>query len=276
MLCFVLFWLIQFPMALIHPRKLQPLFILKGVTLPIVAIGMTGWCIHKAGDQASAVLREAPRLSGVAHFFAVATALNSCMSTWSTLSVNISDMSRYSKKPSSAALQVVFIPVLWTVCAAFGTISASCTTVIPIYEGKAIFQPFDIIENGGWLASPGGRAAAFFCSAAWAIGNMTTVRHIPLDPILRSPRSARTIRRNRSETSFLFLSLPSPLPPHSLHSLSNVMVADSSFVHLSRTSPQTRSVPPTISQLSSQSGSTFAEAKSLLFYLRSDLFPGKY
>lgn len=46
---------------------------------------------------------------------------------------------------------------------------------IPIYQGKAIFQPFDIIENGGWLASPGGRAAAFFCSAAWAIGNMTTV-----------------------------------------------------------------------------------------------------
>ncbi|GAA5831919.1 hypothetical protein JCM3766R1_000156 [Sporobolomyces carnicolor] len=174
MLCFGLFWIFQFPLCFIHPRKLKPLFILKGVTLPIVAIAMTAWCVHKAGDQKSAVLREAPRLSGTAHFFAVATAMNSCMSTWSTLSVNISDMSRYSKKPSSAALQIAIIPSLWTLCAILGSISANMTTVIPIYEGKAIFQPFDIIENGGWLDSHGGRAAAFFCSAAWAIGNMTT------------------------------------------------------------------------------------------------------
>lgn len=49
---------------------------------------------------------------------------------------------------------------------------SSMTTVIPIYAGKSIYQPFDIIENGGWLDTSGGRAAAFFCSMAWAIGNM--------------------------------------------------------------------------------------------------------
>ncbi|GAA5869693.1 hypothetical protein JCM16303_000550 [Sporobolomyces ruberrimus] len=174
MLCFGLFWIFQFPLCFIHPRKLKPLFILKGATLPIVAIAMTAWCVHKAGDQASAVLREAPRLSGLNHWFAIMTAMNSCMSTWSTLSVNISDMSRYSRKPSSAALQLAIIPTLWSLCALLGSISANMTTVIPIYEGKSIFQPFDIIENGGWLDSRGGRAAAFFCSAAWAIGNMTT------------------------------------------------------------------------------------------------------
>ncbi|GAA5965440.1 hypothetical protein JCM3765_002382 [Sporobolomyces pararoseus] len=174
MLCFGLFWILQFPLCFIHPRKLKPLFILKGVTLPIVAIGMTAWCVAKAGDQSAAVLRETSKLSRVDHFFAIATALNSCMSTWSTLSVNISDMSRYSKSPGSAAFQVIFIPSLWSLCAILGSISANMTTVIPIYQGKAIFQPFDIIENGGWLATPGGRAAAFFCSAAWLIGNMTT------------------------------------------------------------------------------------------------------
>ncbi|GAA5936318.1 uncharacterized protein JCM15063_002779 [Sporobolomyces koalae] len=174
MLCFFLFWLFQFPLCFIHPRKLRPLFILKGITLPIVAIAMTGWCIAKAGDQRSAVLREAPRLSGVNHWFAVMTAINSCMSTWSTLSLNISDMSRYSRKPSSAALQVAIIPSLWALCAILGSISANMATVIPAYDGKQTFQPFDLIENGGWLDSHGGRAAAFFCSAAWAIGNMTT------------------------------------------------------------------------------------------------------
>lgn len=93
-LCFFLFWLFQFPLCLIHPRKLRPLFILKGVTLPVVAVGMTIWCIVKAGDQASAVLRESPRLSGLEHWFAVMTAINSCMSTWSTLSLNVSQMPR--------------------------------------------------------------------------------------------------------------------------------------------------------------------------------------
>jgi NCS1 family nucleobase:cation symporter-1 len=48
------------------------------------------------------------------------------------------------------------------------------TTVIPRYEGVQTFQPFDLIENGGWLGNKGGRAAAFFCSAAWALGNATT------------------------------------------------------------------------------------------------------
>ncbi|GAA6010248.1 hypothetical protein JCM11491_005409 [Sporobolomyces phaffii] len=174
MLCFGLFWIIQFPLAFIHPRKLQPLFLLKGVTLPLVAIAMTIWACVKAGDQASAVLREAPRLSGLTHWFAVMTAINSACSTWSTLAVNISDMSRYSRKPSSALLQVAIIPTLWTLCAILGSVTANMTTVIPIYAGKAIFQPFDIIENGGWLDSRGGRAAAFFASAAWAMGNMTT------------------------------------------------------------------------------------------------------
>ncbi|GAA6058609.1 hypothetical protein JCM10212_004020 [Sporobolomyces blumeae] len=174
MLCFFLFWLFQFPLCLIHPRKLKPLFLLKAVTLPIVAIGMLGWTIHQAGDQATSVLHASPKLSGRAHWFAVMTAINSCMSTWSTLAINISDMSRYSRKESSATLQMATIPALWTITAIFGSIAANMCTVIPRYDGAQVFQPFDIIEQGGWLDNHGGRAAAFFCSAAWAIGNMTT------------------------------------------------------------------------------------------------------
>ncbi|KAK4705506.1 hypothetical protein P7C70_g701, partial [Phenoliferia sp. Uapishka_3] len=38
--------------------------------------------------------------------------------------------------------------------------------------GEVLWQPFDIIDK--WEGSHGGRAAAFFCSAAWALGNMGT------------------------------------------------------------------------------------------------------
>ncbi|GAA5860811.1 hypothetical protein JCM1840_001976 [Sporobolomyces johnsonii] len=174
MLCFFLFWLLQFPLCLIHPRKLRPIFLLKAVTLPIVAIAMMGWTIHKAGDQASVVMRESSKLSGLDAWYAFMTAVTACMGTWSTMACNIGDFSRYSRKESSAILQIAIVPLMWTICALFGSIAANMTTVIPIFAGAQVFQPFDIIDQGGWLGNKGGRAAAFFCSAAWAIGNMTT------------------------------------------------------------------------------------------------------
>ncbi|GAA5952121.1 hypothetical protein JCM10213_006491 [Rhodosporidiobolus nylandii] len=174
MLCFFLFWLFQFPFCLIHPRKLRPIFLVKAVTLPIVGVAMMGWTIHQAGDRASEVMRESSNLSGLDKWYAFMTAVTACMGTWSTMACNIGDFSRYSRTPTAAWMQMLFVPMLWTVCALFGSVAANMTSVIPIYEGKQIFQPFDIIANGGWLDNRGGRAAAFFCSAAWALGNMTT------------------------------------------------------------------------------------------------------
>ncbi|GAA5892391.1 hypothetical protein JCM6882_003658 [Rhodosporidiobolus microsporus] len=162
MLCFFLFWLFQFPLCLIHPRKLKPIFLLKAISLPIVAIGMMGWTIHMAGDRASEVMRESPKLTGAAHYLAFGGAITACMGTWSTMACNIGDFSRYTRTPTAAWMQMLFVPGLWTICALFGAVAANMTT------------PFDIIENGGWLGNKGGRAAAFFCSAAWALGNATT------------------------------------------------------------------------------------------------------
>ncbi|GAA5853777.1 hypothetical protein JCM8547_007445 [Rhodosporidiobolus lusitaniae] len=174
MLCFFLFWLFQFPFTLLHPRRLRPLFLIKAISLPIVAVGMMGWTIHQAGDRASEVMRESPKIHGLDAWYAFMTAVTACMGTWSTMACNIGDFSRYCRTPQAAWMQMLFVPMLWTICALFGSIAANMTTVIPRYEGAQIFQPFDLIDQGGWLGNKGGRAAAFFCSAAWALGNMTT------------------------------------------------------------------------------------------------------
>lgn len=116
------------------------------------------------------------------------TAVTSCMSTWTTLACNvrptssppililtvyvlsqIGDFSRYSKKESSAFLQILFVPLLWGACSLFGAIASNCTFAI---YGEILWQPFDIIAK--WEGSSGARAAAFFCALAWAIGNLTT------------------------------------------------------------------------------------------------------
>lgn len=64
----VLQWLFQFPLILIHPRRLRTIFLMKAVTLPIVAIGMMGWTIHQAGDRASEVMRTPSTLKGLNGF----------------------------------------------------------------------------------------------------------------------------------------------------------------------------------------------------------------
>jgi len=104
---------------------------------------------------------------------------------------------------------------MWTICALFGAVAANMTTVIPRYEGVATFQPFDLIENGGWLGSKGGRAAAFFCSAAWALGNMTTnitaklvlfLAHSPArTPLPRPPPLRKASRQARPRLRTLAL-----------------------------------------------------------------------
>jgi len=137
----------------------------------------------------------------------IARAARTARTLTSSLPLQIGDFSRYSRKETAAWLQMLFVPAMWTICALFGAVAANMTTVIPRYEGVATFQPFDLIENGGWLGSKGGRAAAFFCSAAWALGNMTTnitaklvlfLAHSPARTPLPRPPPLRKASRQRA------------------------------------------------------------------------------
>lgn len=170
MLCFFIFWLIQFPFCLIHPKDLRLLFLAKALLVPATALGMMIWCIVTAGDGASGALLQSSQLSGLQGYFAFFTAVTSAMGTWSTMSLNIGDFSRYSKRESSALLQMAFVPLLFTATAVFGAVSASCTAVI--YPGEILWQPFEIISK--WQGNPGGRVAAFVCAGVWAFGNIGT------------------------------------------------------------------------------------------------------
>ncbi|KAK4055053.1 hypothetical protein OIO90_003394 [Microbotryomycetes sp. JL221] len=73
--------------------------------------------------------------------------------------------------PTAAWVQVAAVPLLWTTTSLLGAITSNMALAI---YGEVLFQPFDIIDK--WLIEPssGGRAAAFFCSLAWALGNATT------------------------------------------------------------------------------------------------------
>ncbi|KAM0746563.1 uridine permease-like protein Fui1 [Meredithblackwellia eburnea MCA 4105] len=164
-LSFFLFWLIQFPFCLVNPRNLRPIFLAKGIILPIVAIGTMGWSIHKAGDRAGAALVAKSSLNGAAGFLAFMTAVTAQTGQWATMACNIADFSRYSQKPSSAAAQIIIVPIMWTITAAFGGIATQC---LKEAYGEVFFTPFQVIEL--WQGSHSGRFFAFVCSAAWVLG----------------------------------------------------------------------------------------------------------
>ena len=153
----------------IHPSRLRPLFLAKGIILPIVAIGTMAWAIHEAGDQASEVLTAKSSVTGVQGYLAFGGAVTACMGTWSTMACNIGDFSRYSKKPASAATQLLLVPMLWVITSLFGAIASNCTLAV---YGEILWQPFDLIDK--WQGTHVGRFFAFVCAFAWCIGNIGT------------------------------------------------------------------------------------------------------
>ena len=88
MLGFFLFWLLQFPFVFIHPSKLQWVFNIKAVLVPVVALGTLIWAIHSAGPRAgealSTVTNRAP--GGSKRFIAFMTSVTAFQGTWATLS----------------------------------------------------------------------------------------------------------------------------------------------------------------------------------------------
>lgn len=199
MISFFIFWLVQFPLLLIPTHKLQYMFWVKTVVMPPIAIAMVSptdrWPRETAKDsggvgfgQSRRLWRllqptlQSPRLrTGMAlgvlprkpltHHFSKYHAdieQTSVTGGYSTLAVNISDFSRFSKSPRAQIWQLPVIPFFKTIIALFGIISASAAQQI---WGKPYWTPLEIIAT--WQDTPGGRAAAFFCALAWLIAQVS-------------------------------------------------------------------------------------------------------
>jgi NCS1 family nucleobase:cation symporter-1 len=87
---------------------------------------------------------------------------------YSTLAVNISDFSRFSKDLHAHYWQMPTIPLLKTLTALMGIISASAAQQI---WGTPYWTPIQIMDK--WQGTPGGRAAVFFSAAVWLLSQVS-------------------------------------------------------------------------------------------------------
>lgn len=169
MISYLLFWIIQLPLLLIHPTRLRWIFVAKLISAPVAAIATMGWCIRRAGSGGDIFALQAT-VDRSQYAWLWLSCMSSVTGSWSTLAVNIPDFTRYARSARGQWIQLPFIPIIFTACGVLGIITTSATKV---FVGEYLWNPLDIISL--WLDhGPGGRCAAFFAALAWYVAQVGT------------------------------------------------------------------------------------------------------
>ncbi|CAD6587251.1 MAG: hypothetical protein TREMPRED_004705 [Tremellales sp. Tagirdzhanova-0007] len=164
LIAYFVFWIFQFPLVLIHPRKMRWLFFIKSVIAVIAACAMLGWAVHTAGGGGPVFTKHA-KLRGSEKSWAWIAGINIAISGKTTLAINMPDLTRYAHKPSDSYWQMLFIPLVYFTFSFIGIVIASAGQAI---YGTLYWDPTMIIAL--WT----NRAAAFFCAFAFGLATLGT------------------------------------------------------------------------------------------------------
>jgi len=90
MICYFLYWLIQFPFMFISPQKIRWLFLAKAAIVPPTWLALLIWAFVKVPPN-SGLLAQKAEISGSELSWAWFGAVNSALGSYATLGVNIPD-----------------------------------------------------------------------------------------------------------------------------------------------------------------------------------------
>ncbi|KAF8517332.1 cytosine-purine permease [Gautieria morchelliformis] len=164
MLSYFLFWIIQLPFLLLRPHKLRYLFLAKAIIAPSCGLAMMIWAFVKTGG--GPIFSQQGTLHGSARSWAWLSCMNAVIGNYATLAVNIPDFTRYARRPSDTYIQIVAIPIMFTIVGFFGIVVTSAGAVL--YGGQLYWDPLRLIDN--WTNRP----ATFFAAFSFALATMGT------------------------------------------------------------------------------------------------------
>ncbi|KAI0649150.1 NCS1 nucleoside transporter family [Trametes meyenii] len=164
MMCYFLYWLIQFPLMLVSPQKIRWLFMVKAFVVPPAWLAMLIWAFVKV-PSSEGLFKQHSDLSGSAMSYAWLSALNSALGIYSTLAVNIPDFTRYAKNERAQYVQLLIIPTAFTLV---GFIGIAVTSAGMSLYGTVLWDPLQLIDR--W----DNRAAAFFASFTFVLATLGT------------------------------------------------------------------------------------------------------
>ena len=90
MICYFLYWLIQFPFMFVSPQKIRWLFLAKAMIVPPTWLALLIWALVKVPPSTGLFAQKA-RQSGSGLSWAWLASLNSVLGNYATLGVNIPD-----------------------------------------------------------------------------------------------------------------------------------------------------------------------------------------
>ncbi|TFK69801.1 NCS1 nucleoside transporter family [Pluteus cervinus] len=163
-MCYFLFWLFQFPFMLLSPQRLRYLFALKAIIVPPAWLAMLIWAMKRVPPSQSLDPARAS-LSGSALSWEWLAALNNALAIYATLAVNIPDFTRYAKTERSQYVQLLIIPVAFTL---IGFTGIAVTSAGEVLYGETLWDPLRLINR--W----DNRAAAFFASFSFVLSIIGT------------------------------------------------------------------------------------------------------
>ncbi|KAF8662751.1 hypothetical protein AX16_001109 [Volvariella volvacea WC 439] len=163
-MCYFLFWFFQFPFMLLSPQKVRWLFAIKSVIVPPAWLAMLIWAMIKVPPSQSLDSAHST-LSGSALSWAWLSALNNSLAIYATLAVNIPDFTRYAKSERSQYVQLLIIPVAFTL---IGFIGIAVTSAGEVLYGETLWDPLWLIDR--W----DNRAAVFFASFSFILSVLGT------------------------------------------------------------------------------------------------------
>ncbi|KAK4893452.1 hypothetical protein LTR27_008134 [Elasticomyces elasticus] len=178
-----LFWSVQLPFLLIHPHKLKWFFVFKAFVTLTAAVGTTIAVCKMAGGSGD-IWNQQPVVTGWPRSWLTVATLTAQTGSWceylgqhpissvltlnprSTVGTNISDFTRYSKRPRAIYTQTIFFPLICFTIAMLGVVSASASRVV---YGDYVWDPLTLAAH--WT-SPAGRLGAFYCGLAWMVAQI--------------------------------------------------------------------------------------------------------
>jgi nucleobase:cation symporter-1, NCS1 family len=159
----------------VHPKSIHYVFTVKGVTMPIAAFALFGWCMANGGGL-NAMNLAAPvvgEYSNTPLGWSIMSGINTIFGSLSPMLVNQPDLARYCKKPRDAgAIQGVSVFVSSVIVFFLGLAS---TTSIQARWGTAHWNIWDLLDNilDNQFDS-GARAGIFFVALAFFFGVFAT------------------------------------------------------------------------------------------------------
>ncbi|GAA5837468.1 hypothetical protein JCM11251_002115 [Rhodosporidiobolus azoricus] len=167
MIAYLVVFCVQTPLMMVSPARLRYLFLVKSILGPIAGFVCMGVYVKRSGGY---MYGGSPTLDKSAAGWAFMTALNSAVGSYSTLSINIGDFTRYSRSWKAQMVQVIVIPVCFIFTAFMGIAIASGGYKVHNLA-KIQFDPTRLANN--WPTDTSlERAALFFWGFAMALSNI--------------------------------------------------------------------------------------------------------